>query len=571
MEIGSVVGGLYKVLSVIGSGGMSVVYMAINEKANKTWAIKEVRRDGKLDFEVIKQGLIVETDMLKKLRHPNLPSIIDVIEESESFLIVMDYIEGNPLSRAVEESALPQDLVIEWAKQLCDVLGYLHSQSPPIIYRDMKPDNVMLKPDGTVTLIDFGTAREFKDSSAISDTVSLGTVGYAAPEQFGEQGQTDARTDIYCLGATLYHLVTGQRPDAAPYVIRPIREINPGLSEGFERIILKCMQRNPADRYQNCAELMYALEHYEQFDSYYRSKQKRKMGIFLLSLVLTVGCFSSFIWGYSKARAKKTENYQNMVMVAMDASLSRQVQIERYLDAIRIDPTQTAAYLQMLDLFLLNEEEALTKTEASVLIQLQVGLDVKENGTYIRTLYPLEELKAKNRDGYSTVCYEIGMAYWYKYDIESARYTVAMDWFREASVNYPIAQIYWDIGQCHQQINKFAGQNRTEKMYETYGELWLKLRELKSIADGLDDNDTKMLVWIEVVRTVSDKAQYFLTHTQKEEIFQLLDDILLQSDELLQSSWIDIIKDNLLDLRMEILEAEKRIDSIKERGALDGT
>lgn len=162
LEIGSLVDGKYKILNEVGRGGMSVVYLAMNEKANKQWAIKEVRKDGIRDFEVVKQGLIVETDMLKKLRHPSLPSIIDVIEDEDTFLIVMDYIEGNPLSSALEEfGAQPQELVISWAKQLCDVLGYLHSQNPPIIYRDMKPANVMLKPDGNVTLIDFGTAREF--------------------------------------------------------------------------------------------------------------------------------------------------------------------------------------------------------------------------------------------------------------------------------------------------------------------------------------------------------------------------------------------------------------------------
>ena len=173
LEIGSLVDGKYKILNEVGRGGMSVVYLAMNEKANKQWAIKEVRKDGIRDFEVVKQGLIVETDMLKKLRHPSLPSIIDVIEDEDTFLIVMDYIEGNPLSSALEEfGAQPQELVISWAKQLCDVLGYLHSQNPPIIYRDMKPANVMLKPDGNVTLIDFGTAREFKEKN-LADTTLL--------------------------------------------------------------------------------------------------------------------------------------------------------------------------------------------------------------------------------------------------------------------------------------------------------------------------------------------------------------------------------------------------------------
>ena len=230
LQIGQLIDGKYKILNKVGQGGMSVVYLAMNEKANKQWAIKEVRKDGVKDFEVVKQGLVVETDMLKRLSHPSLPSIIDVIEDENTFLIVMDYIEGNPLSKVLEEyGAQPQENVIEWAKQLCDVLGYLHTRQPAIIYRDMKPGNVMLKPDGNVTLIDFGTAREFKEKN-LADTTCLGTVGYAAPEQFGGMGQTDGRTDIYCLGATLYHLVTGMNPCEPPYEIKPIRSINPMLS-----------------------------------------------------------------------------------------------------------------------------------------------------------------------------------------------------------------------------------------------------------------------------------------------------------------------------------------------------
>ena len=170
LEIGSIIDGKYKILNVIGKGGMSVVYLAMNERANKQWAIKEVRKDGVQNFEVVKQNLIVETDLLKRLNHPHLPSIIDVIDGDGTFLIVMDYIEGNPLSKAIKNSgAQNQDDVIEWSKQLCDVLGYLHSRKPPIIYRDMKPSNVMLKPDGNVMLIDFGTAREFK-STSVADT-----------------------------------------------------------------------------------------------------------------------------------------------------------------------------------------------------------------------------------------------------------------------------------------------------------------------------------------------------------------------------------------------------------------
>ena len=260
LEIGSLVDGKYKILNKIGQGGMSVVYLAMNERANKQWAIKEVRKDGVQNFEVVKQGLIAETEMLKKLSHPNLPSIIDVIDGDGTFLIVMDYIEGRHLeSVAKEYGAQSQEDVIEWAKQLCDVLSYLHSRKPPIIYRDMKPSNVMLKPDGKVMLIDFGTAREFKENS-VADTTCLGTQGYAAPEQYGGHGQTDARTDIYCLGATLYHLLTGHNPSEPPYEMYPIRYWNPDLSSGLEEIILKCTQKNPDRRYQNMAQLIEDLK-----------------------------------------------------------------------------------------------------------------------------------------------------------------------------------------------------------------------------------------------------------------------------------------------------------------------
>ena len=163
LEIGSLIDGKYKILNEVGHGGMSVVYLAMNERANKQWAIKEVRKDGVKDFEVVKQSLVAETNMLKKLSHPSLPDIVDVIDEDDRFLIVMDYIEGNSLKTALQEyGAQSQKNVIKWAKQLCDVLGYLHSQNPPIIYRDMKPANIMLKPDGNVVLIDFGTAREHR-------------------------------------------------------------------------------------------------------------------------------------------------------------------------------------------------------------------------------------------------------------------------------------------------------------------------------------------------------------------------------------------------------------------------
>lgn len=154
--------------------------------------------------------------------------------------------------------AQPVNLVVGWAKQLCDALRYLHSKN--YVYRDMKPANVILKPDGTVKIVDFGIMRTYKPNRAC-DTACLGTKGYAAPEQFGGS-QTDARTDIFGLGMTMFRIVTGIDPVKPPYEIKPICEINPLLPKGLEYIISKCTKPNPNDRYQSCDELMADLNNY---------------------------------------------------------------------------------------------------------------------------------------------------------------------------------------------------------------------------------------------------------------------------------------------------------------------
>lgn len=222
LKVGDLIDGKYKILNEIGRGGMSTVYLAINEKANKPWAVKEVRKNGISNRELVKQSLMVEINLLKKLKHKGLPSIVDIIDQQDNYLIVMDYIEGITLENIMQEEGVqPQEKVVDWAIQLCDVLQYLHTRKPAIIYRDMKPSNIMLRSDGSVVLIDFGTAREFKERH-VEDTTCLGTQGYAAPEQFGGMGQTDERTDIYSLGATMYRLVTGHNPSEPPYEMYPI-------------------------------------------------------------------------------------------------------------------------------------------------------------------------------------------------------------------------------------------------------------------------------------------------------------------------------------------------------------
>lgn len=246
----------YKIIRVIGRGGSSCVYLAENIRLHNRLAIKEVYKNGRV-VENQKNMLISELSILTKLRHPGLPTIYDVIYTSQSILIVMEYIEGISLDKhLLQNGACREEDVVKWGKQLCDVLKYLHSQQPPIIYRDMKPANIMLKPDGNVVLIDFGLARERKNQDEL-ETVSLGTRGYAAPEQYDEKRQTDGRTDIYSLGVTLYHLITGNDPCLPPYGIN--FDYADNVSPVLMQIIRKCTQLRPADRYQSASELARAL------------------------------------------------------------------------------------------------------------------------------------------------------------------------------------------------------------------------------------------------------------------------------------------------------------------------
>ncbi len=251
MQVGDFFNQRYIIDGVLGRGGMGTVYLARNINTDTYWAIKEIKI--KPDMQI---NLAAEPNLLKKLHHPALPGLFDIIEQDGYLYMISDYIDGVSLDKKLaEEGRFEEEIVVDWAIQLCRALDYLHSIKPnPIIYRDIKPSNIMLAENGKLKLIDFGTAREYKPQLD-ADTVYIGTRGYAAPEQFGT-GQTSAVSDIYSLGITLHHLLTGKSPVEPPYGLKPIRYYDQQLSPELEAIISKCTCEVMTGRYQSVSELM---------------------------------------------------------------------------------------------------------------------------------------------------------------------------------------------------------------------------------------------------------------------------------------------------------------------------
>lgn len=260
LESGDIVGNRYRIMHVIGVGGMSRVYLAEDLKlSGKKWALKEsiVRHKTGIQMEE-------EAALLIKLSHPRLPRIVDFLLSSENdyCYLVMDYIAGIHLDQYVKALDRPLSLkqLIDIGMKVCEGLHYLHSQEPPIIHRDIKPSNLLIDSEGEVRFIDFGIARSYKQEQ-VEDTVKLGTVGFASPEQYGGM-QSDGRSDLYSLGAVLLFLGTNCRYSELTEEAKEIL-YKRGYSELLP-VITALMRQNPNERYKSADELMKILQHMKQ-------------------------------------------------------------------------------------------------------------------------------------------------------------------------------------------------------------------------------------------------------------------------------------------------------------------
>lgn len=276
LETGAILRNRYRIQELVGQGGMGAVYRADDLRLEgRVCAVKEIlpalsaSSATPEDLEQLAEQFRIEANTLARLDHPNLPKVSDYFSINGCEYLVMDFVEGRDLQEILQESqrrgeVLKEMQVLAWAMQLLDALEYMHSQDPPIVHRDIKPSNIKVTPRGMVKLVDFGLVKliQSNDSRTVTVVQGRGTVAYTPLEQYGgDTGFTDNRSDIYAVGATLYHLLCGQPPVDAkerflhPGALTPVRNLNPNISARVERAIFRALSMHPNERPSTSREL----------------------------------------------------------------------------------------------------------------------------------------------------------------------------------------------------------------------------------------------------------------------------------------------------------------------------
>ena len=539
---GDIVKGRYEILRLIGGGGTSRVFLAADLRlSNKQWAIKEVdRRATDPAGRPIEQCLASEAYLLSRLGHPGIVDIVDFEKTEDYVYVVMDHVEGQSLDKVVrEQGPQSEEDVQRWMLQICDAVGYLHRQNPPVIYRDMKPNNIMLHPDGYVKLVDLGVAREYKDE-ARKDTIAFGTTGYAAPEQYGK-AQTDARTDIYGLGATMWHLLGGEAPPVE-FPLPNVREKNERVGEGFADVIIpQCTQLERDARYQTCEELAADLEIYQELTREYRTKQKNKVLAFAVLGVLAV---VFLVLGFAMLGAREASLSQNYEAHYQNAELQKRTNAEaaeqEYIEAISYRPDAVDAYLGLV--YCYEADQGFTPEEKQ-----------QFDSVYRQNLSALKESKR-----YGELSYQVGRMYWYFYtygsnrdangqlllDNQSTRIKASTEYFEAAKDDHGFenrlsAETYFNIATFTSDIENAVTQgDEGKEMYRSYWDSLVALEQSTESANG--DSGIVEVVKLDAYVLITNSIETYLS---KFKDFAEVDRFEMDSlcnkvaDQLSRNSW----------------------------------
>jgi len=298
LEEGTVLSNLYRVVKHIGSGAMGQVYLVENIKTGEEFAMKEIMFGSGLDYENSQKLFYREAKLMKKFSHPGIPRMRRIFKEKGREYLLMDYMKGENLESILKKSpVINKEEAIRWAIDILDILDYLHTSfKTPVVYKDLKPSNVIINPEGKATLVDFGISRHYKPDQD-TDTFRLASPGYMAPEHFSGRGQTSPRTDIYCLGAILYQMLTGRDPTVTPFKFPSMSTLDPSISTELEQVISRAIRLNPAERYETVKEFREKLESLLDSKAYEAEEKKEGKKNYKTNF-LTLS--NNIIYGYCK-------------------------------------------------------------------------------------------------------------------------------------------------------------------------------------------------------------------------------------------------------------------------------
>lgn len=456
-----VLNGRYEILKVIHSKGMSSVYLVTDSNLNKQWCLKEIRKSDAGKDNVEYEALLQEANIMKSLNHPSIPRITTIEEDGDSLFIVMDYVDGMSIkSWLSKKGKIDQDVVVEWMKQITKVMIYLHNRPNPIFYRDMKPDNVMIQNDGNIKVLDFGISLVIDHKGMVIEK-ALGTKGYAAPEQSKKGMVCDLRSDIYAMGKTMYYMLTGINPSQVPKEkLKPVREIDPGISRGLEIIVNKCTAENVEDRYQSCEEVLIELQDYRKYDGHrveaIRKKILSVIMLYVTSLFLIGGSFIPLVM----YRTQQTDYYEQRLMVAEQFGRASD-----YLEVLKVNAEKIEPYLGYVEV-----------------VKVDGVFDSDEEAELVKYLASnRKSLQRLNR--YGELAFNIGKLYWFYYDGGNDEgSSVSVSWFKDAiqyGYDTDVANIYYQIGSFTRDIRKNVTEASDGGMYRQYWDNLLLAREVE--------------------------------------------------------------------------------------------
>lgn len=560
--IGSIISGRYELIEIVGQGGMSTVYRARDQKLNIDYAIKEIKKES--GNELIAETSMTEVNLLKGLNNSHIPRIIDIIDDGVNIFVVQEFIQGISLEQKLEEEQhFQQETVVEWMKQMCNVLYYLHNQN--VIHRDIKPGNIMWAPssenEGHITLIDFGAGRVYKKGKT-RDTVAFLTEAFAAPEQKNQLSASDARTDIYSLGLTMYTLLTSLYPDET-YKVKPITEVDANLSTGLEKIVLKCIQEDPKDRYQTTLELLYDLEHYRENEDLYIARQKKKLNLFIVFSLLCLTCLcASGIFNLAISSAK-SKNYSLIVETATTPN--------ECIDAIAIKPGESQGYYALWNMY--NESDyCISSTEIAAINRLLV-----EN-----------QSSFQSKDDYAKLNYQIGQDVWFNYggtDSEISTGKTVRDaaksekavnpFFNNVISNASDDSAYFDDANAYIawnnyiQANEKSQKNGQQTTDEVLMEGWKSLHKLITSIDKSTEPIVRLKMCSQVVSSIETNVYRYknagISAGEMMEALSAVENIVndISDKEILDNKLVVELKQNIIGTSKDIgslKRAEKALE-----------